>query len=289
MAPTLELLPADQVDFRGFTSTLNTAYEDYFVPLNMSVDELRTRVLQDDIRLDLSCAARVGDQLVGLAMVARREERGWIGGVGVIPSHRGQGIGRKIMDYVLDTARKDGIKRVELEVITLNAKAKALYDSLNFQQVRLLHVAEGRPYIPDPPDTMIRETPVLDALAYHDSFHPRPVPWQRSLKAMRAMASQLDAYVVLRGHEVLAYGVGVFRSDAIRFVDLGHAPNDERIQGVGVSPAEALNGLVKTLHHRYPSAIGSIINISETDPAWSILAALDYKPHLSQYEMALEL
>ncbi|MEO0562470.1 MAG: GNAT family N-acetyltransferase [Chloroflexota bacterium] len=280
---TVELVPASTVDFHQFTATLNRAYADYFIPLNMTPDELRVRVLQDDIKLGLSCAATHQAGLVGVAMLAQRGVTGWIGGVGVVPRWRGSGIGRRIMVYVIDRAREAGIAHVQLEVITANRRAHALYDSLGFEPSRLLHVAEG---IPNtrlvPRGYSYQRMEVANALPYQNEFHTTELPWQRSQKAVRAMASQLEAFGAYRDGELLAYTIGVFRMGVIRYVDLAHSQQ----HGEG---HEALRGLVLYLHSRFPAVQGGIINIPEKDPAWSVLSVLGYTPHLSQMEMTLAL
>jgi ribosomal protein S18 acetylase RimI-like enzyme len=278
---SIKLVAADGVDFKVFTATLNRAYADYFVPLSMTPDELRTRVLQDNIRLDLSCAVYDDERMVGLAMVARRGNEGWIGGVGVIPQYRGRGIGRQIMDYVMARATADGIKRVRLEVITANERARALYDSLGFQQLRLLHIAEGRSQGITPSDAFTyKGVSAKTVLAYNPLFHIHELPWQRSPRALAAIAVRLQGYVAVQNDEVLAYALGVFQTHGIRLVDLAQHPTAK--QG-----ASALRGLLAHLHGQFPLAQGSIINIAENDPAWAVLYVLGYQPYMSQHEMAI--
>ena len=58
-------------------------------------------------------------------------------GMGVLATHRGLGIGRRLMSATLNHARVKSITRVELEVRADNAAAIALYESMGF-------VHEGR-------------------------------------------------------------------------------------------------------------------------------------------------
>ena len=58
-------------------------------------------------------------------------------GMGVAASHRGQGIGRRLMEATLAHAERQGISRVELEVRADNAPAIRLYERAGF-------VHEGR-------------------------------------------------------------------------------------------------------------------------------------------------
>ncbi len=276
----IQLLPADQVDFRRFTSVLNRAYADYYVPLNMTSDELRMSITQDDIHLGRSCVAVDGEQLVGLAMLAIRGDQGWIGGVGVIPHYRGQGIGRQIMTYILDQARDAHLRQVRLEVITINKRARRLYDSLNFQVSRTLHLVEGHPTVNTVPNGYsFARANVASALAYHHRFRVTPPAWQQALTTVEAMTIYLTAYTAKQGDDIHAYAVGIFRETGIRFIDLAHGP----------SQTDALRQLVMFLHHKYQRAQGGAVNIAENSRAWPVLDSLGYQPYLSQTELILTL
>ena len=76
------------------------------------------------------------DETVGLANLAVRGERAWIGGIGVIPSARRRGIGRALMEAVLEEAPPT----VTLEVIEQNEPARRLYEQLGFVTRRTLEV-----------------------------------------------------------------------------------------------------------------------------------------------------
>jgi ribosomal protein S18 acetylase RimI-like enzyme len=68
-------------------------------------------------------------------------ELGAIQNVGIIPDHRGNGIGRAIVLQSLYGFRQAGITRVYLEVTAENGPAVGLYRSLGFQLVRTLFKA----------------------------------------------------------------------------------------------------------------------------------------------------
>jgi ribosomal protein S18 acetylase RimI-like enzyme len=53
-------------------------------------------------------------------------------GMGVLPQHRGKGLGRALMAAALTAARDRGITRVELTVRTDNTRARKLYESFGF-------------------------------------------------------------------------------------------------------------------------------------------------------------
>jgi ribosomal protein S18 acetylase RimI-like enzyme len=79
-----------------------------------------------------------GPTLVGLAAWHREEidgleHQGFVWGVFVSPSHRGQGLARLLLNRVIDLARRaQGIKELTLVAYADNGHALALYESLGF-------------------------------------------------------------------------------------------------------------------------------------------------------------
>jgi ribosomal protein S18 acetylase RimI-like enzyme len=88
--------------------------------------------------------AREGNQVV--AMVALHftistAEGGKVAGLEdciVHPQHRRKGIGEKLLGYVLEQARKEGVLRVMLLTDGDNARAQALYRKLGFAPSSML-------------------------------------------------------------------------------------------------------------------------------------------------------
>jgi ribosomal protein S18 acetylase RimI-like enzyme len=54
----------------------------------------------------------------------------------VVPERRGEGLGRALMNAVLDRARERGADHVELSTEETDVAARALYESLNFTNRR---------------------------------------------------------------------------------------------------------------------------------------------------------
>jgi ribosomal protein S18 acetylase RimI-like enzyme len=79
-----------------------------------------------------------GDRLVGLAAWHREEMRklqhkGFVWGVFVAETHRGRGLGRRLLQAVIAHAREaDGIRQLNLTAYAANTAAIALYESLGF-------------------------------------------------------------------------------------------------------------------------------------------------------------
>lgn len=76
-----------------------------------------------------------GASLVGMAGFYRKgEHAGWIWGVFVSPNHRGAGVGRAVMDGLLDAVKGvPQLREVHLEVAPSQAMARRLYQSCGFR------------------------------------------------------------------------------------------------------------------------------------------------------------
>jgi ribosomal protein S18 acetylase RimI-like enzyme len=80
-----------------------------------------------------------GDAVVGWADVSPVDipecaHRGTLG-MGVVASHRGQGIGGKLLDACLAHAPRSGMTKIELTVYTSNTAAVALYRRRGFTEI----------------------------------------------------------------------------------------------------------------------------------------------------------
>jgi len=125
--PQISYYPIGQVDFDQFTAAFNRAYSDYFTPIVMTPGSFRALIRQDDLDLDASVAALAGDEIVGTGMLGLRQDKAWIGGMGVVPEWRRHGIGLRMMEHLLAQAQTQRAREVRLEVIEANEAARRLY------------------------------------------------------------------------------------------------------------------------------------------------------------------
>jgi len=71
--------------------------------------------------------------------VAERGGVGMIQNVGVVPGHRGLGLGRCLVERALAGFRMHGLGRASLEVTVDNARAMRLYQQLGFRRTRTVY------------------------------------------------------------------------------------------------------------------------------------------------------
>jgi len=128
----MKLVPSDRFSYPELADLFTRGYEGYFVPMHFDEPTLRYMVEMWDIDLSRSRVAPGA----GLANLAIRGDRGWIGGIAVVPEQRRNGVGRALMEAVLELAPPT----VLLEVIEANEPAIRLYESLGFEKTRVLEV-----------------------------------------------------------------------------------------------------------------------------------------------------
>jgi len=204
----MKLVPADTFSFEQLADIFNAGYEGYVVPMRVEPQTLESMVRAWDVDLARSrVALRDGGDPIGIALLAARGDQGWVGGLGVAPGARRQGVGRTLMEAVLAEAPPV----VRLEVIEQNEAARKLYEQLGFRELRLLEVwtltadvapAEARTVDPSPPG------------------EPDPA-WQRADQSLPADYERIEvdggaAAILVRGDRVSVFQIAADDEHAAR-------------------------------------------------------------------------
>lgn len=128
----MSLVPADTLSFAELAELFSRGYEGYYLPIHVDEQVMKYMVETWDIDLARSRVAPAA----GVCNLGVRGECGWIGGLGVVPESRRHGVGRALMEAVLEVAPRV----VTLEVLEQNEPAIGLYESLGFERTRVLEV-----------------------------------------------------------------------------------------------------------------------------------------------------
>jgi ribosomal protein S18 acetylase RimI-like enzyme len=187
----VNLVAGSTLSVADLAELFTRAYEGYYVPMRVDEQTMRSMVEWWDIDLDRSRVAVEDGEHVGVANLAVRGDRAWIGGIGVVPSARRHGLGRQLLEAVIAEAPGS----VSLEVLVQNEPAIGLYESLGFERTRLLEVWS------------LKEPPLVEAR----STDPAPLgqdglPWQRADEALPEDYERLEVdggAMLLRGGNVL--------------------------------------------------------------------------------------
>src|SRR3954453_5807421 len=265
---SVEVRRSKEFSLAELAAVFTASYEGYFIP--MVVDETQLEYMVDVFDLDLSrsLVAVERQRPVGLANLGRRGERTWLGGIGVVPDHRGSGVGESLTRRLLDEAREAGAREIVLEVIVENAPAIALYEKLGFARTRELEVlslaAAGG-------NSQARETELEEGLRVVVATRSAPEPWQRADATVANLARRgsTPRAIIVDG------AAAVFTEDGHR-VSLLQAAGDAG--GIGVLAAELRSrGTV------------SALNFPAGEPVATALRSVGAEVRLRQYELVSRL
>ena len=261
----LELAAASALERAERAALFTAGYEGYLLPFH--VDEAALGFMEHafDLVPEASLVARADAEPVGLANLGLRGADAWVGGVGVVPAHRGGGVGEALMRGLADEARSRGAERVWLEVIEGNTAALRLYEKLGYGHVRDVEVWSL------PGENGGRSTPVSleEAHTFIRERRSGREPWQRS-----------DA-TVSRLTELDPAPQGVLEDGGAAIVRQG--PGRVTIVQLG-GDAHAVLRLVRGL-----GATVSLVNLPVDDPAATAFRQLGGEVVARQHELLLEL
>ena len=257
----VELRQSTELARSELAQLFTAAYEGYAVPF--VIDEARLGHMVDafDLDLDRSVVAWEQGTTIGLANLGRRGVRTWLGGVGVVPSARGRGIGELLTRALLDRARAAGAREMVLEVIVENAPAFALYEKLGWKTTRALEVLSLGAAAGGGAD----EIDLAEARRLIAGAREEPEPWQRE----DATVDNLDGVAALGA----GGGVAVYRMEG------------ERVNLLQLEGGD-LDTLVATLRARGPIVA---LNYPAGSPAATAMHDAGATVVVRQFEMSLAL
>ena len=90
--------------------------------------------------------AEANSEALGFLIVEDQTDLFSILRVGVVPEYQRKGIGREMMDFLIQLARNEQVPKILLEVHEFNLAAQHLYSASGFRQI---HRKKG--YYRDPP------------------------------------------------------------------------------------------------------------------------------------------
>jgi len=178
-APATREVVVASLDDQTLAALFTRVYQGYPVATHLDAATVRFMVRSFDLDRDASPVLLEDGAPVALAMLGRRGEHGWIGGMGVVAEARGRGHGRRVMAAAIARARALGVTTLDLEVLVQNAAAIPLYVSLGFAHTRDLEVWRLTPPAPVP-GVVVTPVTLEVARAAVVGWRREPEPWQRA-------------------------------------------------------------------------------------------------------------
>jgi ribosomal protein S18 acetylase RimI-like enzyme len=269
------------------------AFSDYIVDIRMSESSFHEMNALRAVDYSLSIGAFAGKRLVGVTLNAKDQWNGkWTAydaGTGVIPSFRGKGVSRTLMQKAFEILEAEGLESYLLEVITRNDKAFKLYQSLGFRIKRRFECLVLKDPMQMPmkhgefPITPVRpeQIPLLEAAFLTEARYGFQPSWQNGWNTIKRRP---DLYHVLAcWEEGQCQGYGIISVERGGIAQLW-VRRDKRRRGLG-------SRLLRDLIARCPGQRSySWVNVDEcAGHTLNFLKAMGFTEQLAQYEMDRDL
>jgi ribosomal protein S18 acetylase RimI-like enzyme len=273
----VKLIPVSQFTDEQLAAIYNQTRVDYLVPMPMNAARLGEYMKTYDVSREHSLVATTYDgEMLGVNMLGLREDRAWITRLGVLPTTRRHGVGRILMESLMQNAANLSIDFMMLEVIKNNTPAHQLFLKLGFYEVGELLVLRRSPLTPAV-DPIVADAQRLDrtealVLVGHDRGTQ---PWTNQSESL------FNAFEVSGLRLTLADGSrGWLVYQRQKFLLTRFAFKTE----VG-DPATVAYALLSHLHNQYPRLDTQLENIQVNDPHLSAYYKMGYVEAFRRIEM----
>ena len=274
----IQLVPTSRFTIEQLTAIYNQTRVDYLVPMPMNAKRLAAYIADYDVDSEHSLVAMQGDELLGVAMLGVRAGRAWITRLGVLPNTRRGGVGKALMNGLLENAAKLNRSFVMLEVIKNNVPAHQLFLKLGFREIGELLVLRRPPIMP-PPDPVVADAQRLDRMdALRLTGRDRgAMPWTNQSETL------INANDVSGLHITLAddsRGWLVYQRQKFTLTRFAYKTE------VG-NPTTVAYAFLSHLHHQYPRLDTQLENIQVNDPHLPAFYEMGYVESFRRIEMWL--
>ena len=277
---SLKLVPAEQLKVEQLAFLVSRAYADYFFHVWLDETRFDNMCREEDIDLAHSVVALVDEEPMGLALLSRRGERGWISGVGVLPLFRRQGMARQMLRWLQEQAPALALRTLTLEVLSQNYAGMALYRYLGFAWQRDLLILTLEANILPAAPLPVEISPLAPAalLEHYAAFHDVPSPWQRQFETLIKRVDVLQGLGYQEGGELQGYLLYEEQQHHQAVFDLAVLPGHPRRLAVA-------QNLLSAMRHLRPRVGGYVINL----PAEDALLAAFMRQHYRIWQRQSEL
>jgi ribosomal protein S18 acetylase RimI-like enzyme len=275
----MEIKTLSDIQVDDLLTTFNESFSDYLVPLQLTKEQLVSKLRSDRIDLNYSVGTFNENKLVGFILhgvdISRGQKLAYNAGTGVIPSQRGQGLTKKMYEFILPALKADRFNQVVLEVIRENLPAVKTYEKIGFSPLRNLECYRGEV------SATVSEAVRIEELKHYDweslqkcwDFHPS---WQNAVPAIELVKAANRSYEAFVEEQKVGYIV--------------YNPLSKRVMQFGVNPNYRRKKIGSSLFSfvKEPGVALTVINVEE-GPASQFIENIGLKKFATQLEMKLVL
>jgi ribosomal protein S18 acetylase RimI-like enzyme len=232
MQTNVEIHPLTNVDINELSALYNLSYQNYYVPIDLNIEQFQNKLKMEDIKLDYSIGATIDGKLVGFLLYGIRNyndiKTAYIGGTGVCPDHRGKKITQQMLDFSFPKLKEANVNQIFLEVNTKNDFAINAYEACGFEKTRVLNSYKGVPILVVNPLHEITTFEDLDLITSENFWDIKPT-WKNDIQSMKNIIEDclvngiyedgiLVAYKIINKKNTRIYQFGVHHDYRNRYL-----------------------------------------------------------------------
>lgn len=279
----MEIKTLRGINIKDILNVFNESFSDYFIPFQLSEEQLTSKMLADKVNLDLSVGVFENSNLIAFILHGfdkiNNEKIIYNGGTGVIPKKRGSGLTKQMYHFILPLLIEKGINKLLLEVITENAQAIKSYEKSGYKIERELLCYKGEISISNTNNNLAIKKLQDYNWNLMESFWDISPTWQNSknvVNELRYNNISLGAYIQ---KQLVGYII--------------YNPNNKRLQQIAINKNFRQIKIASTLILKLIEGYGrtlSIINVDKSLKSVNIfLEKIGFEKNLEQLEMKLQL
>ena len=275
-----EIRNLENIGFEDLADTWNSAFCDYIVPMNMTVEGLCAYFKVAGVDRSQSFGAFYNNALVGMLLNSvdtfRGERTAYDAMTGIVPQHRGKGLFTRLFEHTKNSLKSNGIKNYYLEVIKTNENAYSIYKNKGGKICREFSCIYGRIDNKFEGVVEVKVSPLSDFTVSETELSVYEPSWSNRLVSLHR---NIDDYQV-------AYIEGGKRKVAAIFNKWsGGIP---QIMFNGIDDKDLLRAVFICLSQKFDSLSISNIPSTETELINELLN-IGFKVLVEQYEMKIDL
>lgn len=277
----MEVKNLENIDLEKLVAVINLSFSDYIVPLQLNLEILKAKIKAEDIKMELSMGVFDGDEMLGCMLHGLRDtEEGltvYNGATGVIPSHRGKGLVRKMYEHLLPELKKLEVKHMVLEVIAGNHPAIKAYERMGYTVLRTLDCYRGTIQVKNnKPVSKLKEINAVEWTELMSFWDTKP-SWQNAVQSLEN--SKENCRFVAAYRDDLLVGYTVFNPTSRKINQLAVAKN-YRNKGVGTE-------LIAYINEGIDQQEVFVFNVDhDAASTLEFLKAQGLREHIAQLEMS---
>ncbi len=133
------LITLQHIQAKDMTDIWNRCWQGYYHDMTYTPEQMQVWLHLGRVSLRYSLAYVVYDVVVGFCLLSVDGAEAWIAGTSIDPRFRGRGLFRSLLQAQVELAKRLGLKRIFLEVLTQN-HAHRIYRSVGFADRRTVQI-----------------------------------------------------------------------------------------------------------------------------------------------------